>query len=279
MDIVSRDEWGAKSPKQPYTQLIGSEGIIGHHLGDNVVRNPINTKYAALMRQTQAFHMNNKRWNDFAYGFGVGGGQIYMGRGFGYIDGADTGIGRIMHSVVWLGDSTVNRCPDEDMALIWALFDEHNRIYGKKVEGGHRDINATSCPGEDIYSKLQKGRTYSTSPVSQTQTRKPRSKNMYAVVNADFGVERFVLRSNGEVWNQWQDLPNKTFSHWQRTFEGTWFEGLSQPVRVGPRTLWMGVSGDASFGFVHMTAINDGPGLGWKLHVTNQLINYLESIK
>jgi hypothetical protein len=276
MDYITRNEWGARPPTNPYTQVYGSEGIIVHHLGDNVERDPKNTDYAALMRQTQNYHMDHHGWSDFAYGFAVGGGKIYMGRGFGVIDAADIGPGYLMHSVVWLGDSNVNQCPDEDMALIWSIFDEHNSMYGKKVEGGHRDINQTACPGDDIYAKLQLGREHYNVPINLK--RKVRGSDMYTIINGAGAKECFVLRSNGEVWNQWQELPGVTFSKWNKTLDGDCWESLAEPLRVHGST-WLNVAGDFGYGFANMTAIQAGPGKPWTIHITDELAKFLASVK
>lgn len=276
MDVVSRSEWGARPPSKPYSQIYGSEGIIVHHLGDGVSRNPSTTDYPALMRQTQNYHMNHHKWSDFAYGFAVGNGKIYMGRGFGVVDAADTGPGYLMHSVVWLGDSTVNECPDKDMVLIWSIFDEHNKMYGKKVEGGHRDINQTACPGNSINTKLQLGRGHYVVP--EYPKNKVRGSDMYTIVNGAGAKECFVLRANGEIWNQWQELPGVTFSKWNKTIDGACWESLAQPLRVSG-AIWLNVAGDFGYGFLNMTAIQASPGKPWTLHITDELAKYLASLK
>lgn len=161
-DVVSRSGWNARAPKVAPTRLAASEGILVHHLGDGVKRDPARTDYPALMRQTQNFHMDGRGWNDFAYGWAVGGGKVYEGRGWGWIDGADTGRGRVMHSVLWLGDSYVNQPPQADLDAIAQVVDEHDRRYGHHTIGGHRDVNATGCPGDGLYAWLTAGRPTST---------------------------------------------------------------------------------------------------------------------
>jgi len=276
MNIVTRAEWGAREPFQPYTNLVGSEGELAHHTGDGVARDPATTDYPAMMRQIQNSHMA-KGWNDFAYGHAVGGGRIFMGRGFGVVDAADLDRGYLMHSVLWLGDSTVNEIPDQDMALVWAVFDEHNRIYGKKFEGGHRDVNPTGCPGDNIYSKLQQGRSASNA-VQAFSTIKPRSPEMNTIINSSGGRECFALRSNGEVWNQWQELPAVTFSAWNKTLDGDRWETLAKPLLVG-KAVWLNLAGDYGFGFLNMTAIQSGPGEAFVLHVTNELNKFFAGLK
>lgn len=273
MEIVSRSAWGARSPKTPYTNLVGSEGILAHHLGDNVVRNPYRTNYADLMRDTQDFHMDIRGWNDFAYGWGVGGGRVYTGRGWGVIDGADTGIGRVMHSVLWLGDSYVNPIPDEDMALIWALFDEHNRIYGKKFEGGHRDINATGCPGDNIYAKLQVGRPVHIPSIPQSPNLF-KDPSMYTVTNADGLVITYRIKNN-VLEASWRNLDG-TRSKWATVIEGKTLN-LGQPTTAGTQ-IWIPTIMETAFGDVNTTLVQSKPNEIFKVWLTDELHKVLSSL-
>lgn len=210
MDFVSRTDWGARPPKYPYTPLSSSDGIIVHHLGDGVVRDPARTDYAALMRQTQNYHMDHHGWNDFAYGWAVGGGRIFKGRGWGVIDGADLGVGRTMHSVLWLGDSYVNDVPEADLAAINTVIAEHNAIYGTHYIGGHRDINATGCPGDHLYHWLEIGRPGPTPPSTPDPTPTPtthRETDMLEMVNADGREEILGLSPDGSLCSMWESTP------------------------------------------------------------------------
>lgn len=218
--VVTRREWGARPPKAPYTALTGSEGILVHHLGDGRSRDAATTDYAAVMRQTQDFHMDGRGWNDFAYGWGVGGGRIYEGRTWGWIDGADTGKGRVMHSVLWLGDSYVNAPTIEDLTAINAVIAEHQRRFGATdFVGGHRDVNATGCPGDNLYAWLAAGRPAPT-PNPPTSTPEP-SKERYMArhqifqtgpdleLMAEVGIGAF-----GFVVIRTQTQPNSNFTPW-----------------------------------------------------------------
>lgn len=281
LDIVSRAAWGARPPKAPYTRLADSEGILAHHLGDGRVRNPATTDYAAVMRETQNFHMNTRGWNDFAYGFGVGGGRIYMGRGFGWIDGADTDRGRVMHSVLWLGDSYKNAIPDEDMALIWALFDEHNRIYGRGFEGGHRDVNATGCPGDSIYNRLMLGRPAAPAP---TPTPTPQEDDMpsplFTATNAagvpiTFMVEPEPAR---RLVCTWHEPLRQEPSPWTVVVPGLEnVLALGVPLVNGP-AIWVPVVVGSGFGPIPMTLIQPAVSAPWEAHTTVALTNFLRSL-
>jgi hypothetical protein len=54
-----------------------------------------------------------------------------------------------MHSVVWLGDSSVAMPSDADLRAINAVLAEQAN-HGQPTIVGHRDINATDCPGSNL---------------------------------------------------------------------------------------------------------------------------------
>jgi hypothetical protein len=161
MNVVSRDQWGARPPKKPYTALAGSQGIAGHHVGAGAVPPTTFDQAVARIRGTQNYHMDDQDWNDLAYGFMVGAGRVFEGRGWGWIDGADTGAGRLMHSVCWMGDSNDYDIPAADLAAIAWVIDEHQRRYGNLPVVGHGQINATDCPGDRLEAWLAAGRPVS----------------------------------------------------------------------------------------------------------------------
>lgn len=278
VDIISRKAWGAQDPKRAYTSYKGSEGILGHHLGDGVKREPRRVDYAALMRQTQAFHMGPSRnWNDFAYGFGIGGGRAYMGRGFGVIDGADTDRGRLMHSVLWLGDSTVNEIPEEDILVWWALVEEHDRRYGHKTIGGHKDVNPTGCPGDSFYRAIQKGRPIRV-PTYPSITVKDEEMAQYTVKNAH-NVSITYRIENQQVVASWRN-PDGHRTPWEiiRQDLNLKVVALQQPLVNGPG-IWlpMSVRTDA-YGVLLMSLIQGTPGARFELISTDELEKYFEGL-
>lgn len=160
MDYVDRGEWGARPPKQPYTGIASSSGLAIHHVGAHA-KPPESVEAAkSRLRGIQNYHMDTKGWNDIAYGWAVSAGRIFRLRGWGVIDGADTGAGRLMHSVCWLGDGNDYTPTEADKAAINAVVAEHARLYPGAASTvlGHRDINSTDCPGNQLYAWLQNGR-------------------------------------------------------------------------------------------------------------------------
>lgn len=184
MNVVSRAEWRARPPKQPYTALAGSQGIAVHHAGDGLPAPATLDQAAAKARSVQNHHMDKKGWNDIAYGWLVAAGRVFEGRGWGWIDGADTGPGRLMHSVCWLGDSTAHPVSDADLAAIASVIAEHQARYGNLPVVGHEDINATDCPGDRLDAWLDAGRPVST-PASPAPQPEEDDDDMKSIVGWD----------------------------------------------------------------------------------------------
>lgn len=149
MDIISRKEWGARSPRSRSTVGWSSrrEFIVHYSAGP-----PTQT-----VRQIQDFHMDGRGWADIGYNFLVDvKGRIYEGRGWlvqgSHAPGHNTsGIGVCM--IGRDGDST----PAAKRAIRW-LYDEAVRRAGRNLAKlGHRDVYATSCPGNELYAWVRAG--------------------------------------------------------------------------------------------------------------------------
>jgi hypothetical protein len=149
MDIISRAEWGARAPRSRST--VGwsrrTEFIVHYSEG------PVNQS----VRSIQDFHMDGRGWADVGYNFLVDvTGRIYEGRGWLVVgahapDHNTSGIGVCM--IGRDGDST----PAAKRAIRW-LYDEAVRRTGRSLARlGHRDVFATSCPGDELYAWVRAG--------------------------------------------------------------------------------------------------------------------------
>ncbi|GAB3209828.1 hypothetical protein GCM10027294_25770 [Marinactinospora endophytica] len=149
VDIISRSQWGARAPRsrQTVSWSARTEFVVHYSAGP-----PSQTP-----RQIQAFHMDSNGWSDVGYNFLVDtDGKVYEGRGW-LVVGAHAaprntqGIGVCF--IGGNGDAT----PAARNA-IRALYDEANRKAGRTLAiRGHRDINSTSCPGDELYAWVRDG--------------------------------------------------------------------------------------------------------------------------
>lgn len=157
LKVVSRAQWGAHPPKSTPVKISSApEGIFVHYTGSDSDEQSDHAKCAGRVKGIQEFHQGPSRgWNDIAYSFLVcKHGVVYEGRGWG-VQGAHTlNYNSVAHAVCFLGNDSVGRddVTDEGRAALAAVINESfAKGYAKKVRG-HRDVNSTSCPGDELWN-------------------------------------------------------------------------------------------------------------------------------
>jgi hypothetical protein len=162
MRIRSRKSWGAATP-EPRTRQSpsGVRELFVHWNGESPRSfRHIDTvaEEEALMRSTQKFHMGPERgWSDFAYSFGMfPSGRVYRGRGLAYVPAAQAGHNTNTAAViVFLG-------PDDKVTpeVEKAIEELYRHVDGKSAHKvklrAHRDVTATSCPGEALTKAVRR---------------------------------------------------------------------------------------------------------------------------
>lgn len=103
------------------------------------------------MRDEQAFHMNVRKWADFAYSFAVfQSGRVYRGRGMDFVPAAQEGHNTNTVAVTCVlgpGDK-----PSDAMLLSLRRLKNHcdERAGRDLVARPHSDVVQTSCPGDAL---------------------------------------------------------------------------------------------------------------------------------
>ena len=161
--IISRTEWGARSPTHDYSPHPYYIKLTLHHAAGFSADNIDEGK--EQLRAIQDLHQFVRGWSDIGYHFVVDkAGNIYQGRPETVIGAhvLDNNTGNIGVCVLgcyhppelycgdWLTDATTNSL----VALYAWISGEYN--YDPNVLRGHRDYpyNDTSCPGNNVYEKL-----------------------------------------------------------------------------------------------------------------------------
>jgi hypothetical protein len=180
-DINPRSSWGARAPKEPYSYAPDVEHAIVHH---SVTQNDYSpADVPSILRSIQAFHMDGQGWNDIAYNFAVDKyGTIWEARGGGVtstvIGGHTYGANTATTGVVALGDFSAAATTQAMVNSIGDLLGWKLAIHGVDPQGssdyqikaseryaegqvvnfasiiGHRDVNFTGCPGDNLYPRL-----------------------------------------------------------------------------------------------------------------------------
>lgn len=163
MKIISRAEWGARSPSG------GRNSINARPLGTAVHWNgpgcaaSIRThdKCAGFVRGIQNFHMNGRGWSDIAYtDFACPHGYLFEGRGKGIGTAANgTTHGNANYYATYAmwgqGDGPVPEAMLDTIAGAVAL----HRTWGAGDEvTKHRALFGTECPGDELSRLVDSGR-------------------------------------------------------------------------------------------------------------------------
>lgn len=154
--ILPRSAWNAAAPR--WREPIRSAGVFIHYNGPEVSRGVLAGDYdsvASFLKGIQGFHMGPSRgWPDIAYSFAVDSmGRAWELRGWG-IAGA--------HTLNWNWDSHAIFLPlggdqkptDIQIATCRLLVAEHNQRFGAGFVRGHRQVNQTSCPGDEVMARI-----------------------------------------------------------------------------------------------------------------------------
>ncbi len=155
---LTRADWGARAPSGAYSPLYPRRIIVHHSasrccddvnfIGDDI----------SYIQGVQRFHMDGNGWNDIAYNFLISpGGEIWEGRGWGVRSAANGNneANGDSYAVCFLG--LFEDAPPTAFAM-QALRDFRAAAQTRERRSlsiaGHRDVRATSCPGDALYALL-----------------------------------------------------------------------------------------------------------------------------
>jgi hypothetical protein len=162
--IITRTEWGGDGVPPRTSPAYGQVQLaFVHHTVNANEYGPEDS--AAIVLGIARYHRDHNGWNDLGYNFLVDQyGQIFEGRAGGMelaIVGAQAqGFNSVSTGVALIGTFTGVAAPP-------AALDAIARLIGWKLSlhvtfqriSGHRDANATSCPGDVFYTQLADLRT------------------------------------------------------------------------------------------------------------------------
>lgn len=150
MDIISRKEWGARSPKEtPVTTTWAKRtGFAVHYSGANK---------AQTIRSIQDYCMDTRGFNDIDYNFLVTvDGRIWEGRGW-MVVGSHIANANTPNLGVCMVGTNADVTDAAKRSIRW-LYDEANRRAGKTLaKRYHSMLASTSCPGDNLRKWVDAG--------------------------------------------------------------------------------------------------------------------------
>lgn len=168
--VYTRTDWNARAPKGGIElRAQGPTHIVVHHTATGNVSDTSTSHAAALSRSIQRYHMDSNGWSDT-------GQQLTISRGGHIMEGRDKSLQAIREGGHVIGAHTANHnshtigienegtysSATPPGALMSALVDTCSwlclvyRLDPQEAIVGHRDYNATNCPGDKLYSMLPK---------------------------------------------------------------------------------------------------------------------------
>jgi hypothetical protein len=172
--VVSRSQWGAKSPTCSMNYCtVNHLGI--HHTANQTDYNADNvSECATAVKAIQTYHMNTNGWCDIGYNYLIcKTGDIFEGRSGGddVVGAHDSyNCGSMGTCMMGYYHSPYNQVPTaESLSSLMDLFawkadqkgiDPYGRDYydgfGARMDNiyGHRDVSNTACPGDNVYEHM-----------------------------------------------------------------------------------------------------------------------------
>lgn len=167
-DIIACATWGARAASEPVVVLANRpERIVVHHTATANVTDYSKQRAFALAKAIQTYHMDAQGWIDTGQHFTVSRGAFVMEGRHNSLAELRTGM-RQVRAAHCVGQNTVSIGIENEgtytsqtppAAQYAALADLCAHIcdqYGLPASEiyGHRDFNATSCPGDRLYALL-----------------------------------------------------------------------------------------------------------------------------
>jgi hypothetical protein len=163
IELVTRDEWGARKPKGSYVTLRSTKGVKVHYTGGRVDPAIVDDhdKCVAMVRSIQSYHMDGNGWIDIGYSMvACPHRKVFVGRGPHHLPAANgAGLNSGHYAVLGLvGTSGLVQPPDD---MLNGIVDAIEYLREKGDAGdqikGHRDGYPTDCPGDVLYAWVRKG--------------------------------------------------------------------------------------------------------------------------
>lgn len=107
------------------------------------------------VEQIHNFHINNNGWAGIGYHFYIRkDGTIYRGRPEEYIGAHCENYNSVSLGICLEGNFEIEQPTEKQLQSLSELIHNLKQKYGNVQVIGHRDLNATACPGKNLYSKL-----------------------------------------------------------------------------------------------------------------------------
>ncbi|XP_063428578.1 peptidoglycan-recognition protein SC2-like [Mytilus trossulus] len=155
--IISRDIWGARSPKGTSNIHLPVPNFFIHHTAGKHC-----TTFSACisrMKSIQNSHMDENGWADIGYSFLVGeDGNVYEGRGWDRVGSHTKGYNRIGLAASFMGNFMMDAPNSTALDAVKELIQcgiRKGKVSHTYALFGHSDVKNTECPGTALYNVIK----------------------------------------------------------------------------------------------------------------------------
>ena len=107
------------------------------------------------VEQIHNFHINNNGWAGIGYHFYIRkDGTIYRGRPEKYVGAHCENYNSVSLGICLEGNFEIEKPTEKQIQSVTDLVKYLRKKYGNFKLVGHKDLNATACPGQYLYSQL-----------------------------------------------------------------------------------------------------------------------------
>lgn len=162
--LFERDDWNARKWRDFVDQGWDADEVFLHHTDDTAAGLNTLDEQKARMRVYQDFHMDTRGWDDIAYHivvfpeFTTSSGtdipaRLFQGRPRDHVPAAQENHNSDTLAIAFVGAGNARTTRNARYAVEAYLNWLKDRGVPLKTLGGHRDVTATACPGNGIYSQ------------------------------------------------------------------------------------------------------------------------------
>lgn len=185
IEALCRDSWGAAAVSGTFKDHT-IERMTVHHTARPLRRNSDTPR---AIRIHQNFHQSDRGWPDIAYHFIIDlEGNVYECRPTSAVGDTGTNYDPTGHFLVCCeGDFNQQDLPEAQRDALVDMLAWASTEFGvaPKTIAGHRDVAATSCPGDGLYSIIESGEL-----VEAVKQRKANGGVEMAIVCGDVAFDR-----------------------------------------------------------------------------------------
>lgn len=157
IEALCRDSWGARAATAAFNEHT-IERMTVHHTARLLRRN---SDAPRAIRGHQDFHQIDRGWPDIAYHFMVDlEGNVYECRPTDAVGDTGTNYDPTGHFLVCCeGDFNQQELPAAQLEALINVLAWASSEFGAAAStiAGHRDVAATSCPGDNLYPLIESG--------------------------------------------------------------------------------------------------------------------------